>query len=302
MRRILPPPIRGVITFTMILINLGFWGVVFFLNSLAFLVPVPGRGSWTRHRLQGVVESWALGNHAVLRWMIDARWEIEFAGEVSPDESYLVIANHQSWLDIPAVHHALIGHSSFIKFFAKKQVIWVPVIGQAAWMLRFPFMKRHSKEFLRKHPDRRGEDLQTTRASLRDFGESPESVLSYVEGTRFTDAKRLATKSPYKNLLKPKAGGIAYVLGAVGDKLHAIIDVTIAYPPQEGGVFWHFICGRVPWVRIHVRRRPVPEQYSNGARREDAGKRGAFRTWVHEIWTEKDALIDAIRRDEFRSS
>ncbi len=46
------------------------------------------------------------------------------------DTSYLVISNHQSWVDIPALIQTLNRRTPFFKFFLKKELIWVPFL---AW-------------------------------------------------------------------------------------------------------------------------------------------------------------------------
>mgnify|MGYP000339027078 CR=1 FL=1 len=45
-----------------------------------------------------------------------------------------------------------------------------------------------------------------------------------------TEAKAKRQRSPYQHLLKPKAGGIAFVLEAMGENLSKIVNVTISYP------------------------------------------------------------------------
>ena len=68
--------------------------------------------------------------------------------------------------------------------------------------------------------------------------------MNFVEGTRFTAAKHAQQQSPYQHLLRPKAAGIAFVLGAMGGQLRSILNVTVVYP---GGAreLWDFLCGRV---------------------------------------------------------
>ena len=48
-----------------------------------------------------------------------------------------------------------------------------------------------------------------------------------AEGTRFTPAKHRAQASPYRHLLKPKAGALALALNAMGERCRALVDVTI---------------------------------------------------------------------------
>ena len=288
-------PLRGSLVFALMLLNITFWGLVFFLTALVLLIPVRGRGPWTRRRLQTIVEAWSKGNQWIFRFLLNARWEIDGTDDIRPDENYLVIANHQSWLDIPAVHKALVDRTSFIKFFLKRQLLYVPIVGLACWLLDFPFMKRYSKEFLAENPEKRGEDLASTRHALRFFGKVPVSILNFMEGTRFTKEKRISTGSEYNHLLHPRSGGVAFVLGAVGDKLHGILDLTIAYPPHDGDIFWNFLCGRISSVWIHVERRPIPVEYITDSTWNEPETREEFRAWIREIWREKDQRIEERR-------
>ena len=60
--------------------------------------------------------------------------------------------------------------------------------------------------------------------------------MNFLEGTRFTAAKHAKQESPYRYLLKPKAGGIAFVLAAMDGKIEKMVNVTIAYraEPTQG--------------------------------------------------------------------
>lgn len=70
------------------------------------------------------------------------------------------------------------------KFFLKQQLLYVPFIGMACWALDMPFMRRYSREYLLRHPHKRGQDLATTRRSCEKFRAVPTTVVNYVEGTR----------------------------------------------------------------------------------------------------------------------
>ena len=160
------------------------------------------------------------------------------------DDWYLVLANHQSWVDIVVMQRVLHGKIPFLKFFLKKELIYVPLLGIAWWALDFPFMKRYSQAFLKKNPHLRGKDLETTKKACAKFKHKPVSVMNFIEGTRFTDKKHDKQGSPFKHLLKPKSGGISFVLDAMGEHLTKIVDVTIYYPDGIPN-FGDFVCGQV---------------------------------------------------------
>jgi 1-acyl-sn-glycerol-3-phosphate acyltransferase len=169
-------------------------------------------------------------------------------------------------------------------------------MGLAWWALDYPFMKRYSAEYLKKHPEMRGKDLETTRKACKKFSLIPTSVMNFPEGTRFTPAKHDRQESPYRHLLKPKAGGVALVLDAMGEKFQSLLNVTIVYPDGIPG-FWEFLSGRVKRITVRVQNLPIPKHFIGGDYENDAQFRAAFQQWLHEVWLEKDALIAQLRAE-----
>jgi hypothetical protein len=51
--------------------------------------------------------------------------------------------------------------------------------------------------------------------------------MNFVEGTRFTNDKHKQQSSPYNHLLRPKSGGIAFVLAAMGDYIQNIRQIGL---------------------------------------------------------------------------
>jgi 1-acyl-sn-glycerol-3-phosphate acyltransferase len=184
----------------------------------------------------------------------------------------------------------------FLKFFLKRQLIWVPVLGFAWWALDFPFMQRRSREYLERHPEARGQDLAVTRRACEHFSRSPTSVMNFVEGTRFTPEKHAAQASPYRHLLKPRAGGTAFVLSAMGDILHRVLDVTIFYP---GGApsLWDMCCGRLRKVVVRVTAQEIPDWTAQGDYQDDPEFRARFQAWLSETWARKDEQLESLRTE-----
>ena len=196
-----------------------------------------------------------------------------------PDAWYLVVSNHQTWADILILVVSLYGRIPQFKFFTKRELIWVPFIGPAMWFLEFPYVRRYSREQLENNPALRGRDRQATLDACIGFGHRPTSILVFLEGTRFSVAKRDAQGSRYQRLLNPKTGGLSLVLENLGDRLEAVVDVTIRYRGVAPG-FWDFLCGRSPDVDIDIRALPVPEP-----------DRDAVAVWVDQLWVAKDASL-----------
>jgi 1-acyl-sn-glycerol-3-phosphate acyltransferase len=205
-----------------------------------------------------------------------------------------VLSNHQSWVDIPVLQYAFNRRIPFLRFFLKRELIWVPLLGIAWWALDFPFMQRYSRAQLARRPELAGSDVQATRRACEKFRAVPVSVMNFVEGTRFTPAKHAQQPSPYTHLLRPKAGGVAFVLDAMGDALDAILDVSIVYP-QGRPTLIDLLCDRVRDVRVHVLAREIPSEAVGADYESDAEFRARFQAWINRLWTEKDARIADLR-------
>ncbi len=243
--------------------------------------------------LVAIAETWIANNS---RWMVltqRVEWDVEGIAGLDPRNWYLVNCNHQTWADIFVLQHLFNRRIPLLKFFIKDQLKWVPVMGLAWWALDFPFMRRHSEEYLKRHPEMRGRDQEATRKACEKFSLIPTSVMNFLEGTRFTPAKHARQQSPYRHLLKPKAGGIALALNAMGDRFRAILDVTIVYPDGTPN-FWEFLCGKLKRVIVRVQILPVPEDLMKGDYAADAAVREAFGRWVQQLWRDKDAQISRL--------
>jgi len=290
----LPAPLVAFIATLLMVLNIFFWVPILLLfASLKFVLPFKAVRLRIDPLLLFIAESWISGNKGWMNLTQKVQWDVEGIEGLDPRSWYLVNSNHQSWVDILVLQYLLNRRIPLLKFFIKQQLIWVPVMGLAWWALDFPFMRRHSEEFLRKHPEMRGKDQETTRKACAKFALIPTSVMNFLEGTRFTVAKHAKQQSPYTHLLKPKAGGMALALNAMGDKFRAILDVTIVYPDGVP-TFGEFLSGKLRRVVVRVRRLPIPEELLHGDYGQDAAFREAFSAWVQQLWRDKDVQITAL--------
>ena len=246
----LPATLRGALTGAMLGLNTVVVAASLVPPALLkLLLPVAAVHRAADRALNALASAWVAVNNA---WIAavrpTARWDVQGVEGLHPRGWYLVSSNHQSWVDILVLQRIFHGHIPFLKFFLKQQLIWVPVIGLAWWALDFPFMKRG-----RGH-GARSSDLQTTREACEKFKTIPTSVINFVEGTRFTSAKRALQNSPYKHLLKPKIGGLGVALATMGEQFEALLDVTIVYPHGTPD-FWDLLCGRIDAVTVRVQQR-----------------------------------------------
>lgn len=244
--------------------------------------------------LMTIAESWIAVNTFLILTMTHTRCAVSGDASLRRDGHYLVLANHQSWVDIPVLQAVFNRRIPLLRFFLKSQLFWVPLLGQAWWALDFPFMKRYSRELIARRPELAGRDVAATRRACEKFRDIPVSVMNFVEGTRFTAAKHAAQASPFEHLLRPKAGGVAFVLAAMGDALHAILDVTIVY--QRGRpTLIDLFTDRVGEVRVHVREREIPAGLMRGDYQNDPVCRDTAQAWMNGLWEEKDATAARLR-------
>ena len=294
----LPIFLRFPLAFVLVTLNtVGHTAVLFTVALAKALVPL---APWRRACsavLVALAESWIAINSFLQTLLTPMAWKIEGREGLRRDGWYLVLSNHQSWVDIPVLQTTFNRRIPFLKFFLKRQLIWVPLLGLAWWALDFPFMQRHTKEQLEKHPEWRGTDKVATRRACEKFRAMPVSVMNFVEGTRYTADKHAAQQSPYPDLLRPKAGGVAFVLEAMGDILQSVLDVTIVYPDGRPTVI-DLLAGRIREVRVHIRELPIPRDLIGGDYENDAGFRERFQAWLNDLWAAKQSRIALMRSAE----
>lgn len=236
---------------------------------------------------------WATVNAGLLAVSNPVQWDIEGGEDLKKDGWYLLISNHLSWTDIVVLCSVFKDRIPMPKFFLKHQLLYVPFVGMGCWALDMPFMRRYSREYLLRHPEKRGQDLQTTRRSCEKFKFHPTTVVNYVEGTRFDTRKQQAVRSSYQHLLPPKSGGMAYTLAAMGEQFENIIDVTLAYPDNLEKPFRDMLMGRMKRVVVRVRVLPVDENVSGDYFNDKPYKR-QFQQWLGDVWQDKDEMLKEI--------
>lgn len=240
---------------------------------------------------------WATINSRILVLTNRVEWDVEGGEELRKYGWYLMISNHLSWTDIVVLCCVFKDRIPMPKFFLKQQLLYVPFLGMACWALDMPFMRRYSREYLIRHPEKRGQDLTTTRRSCEKFRHHPTTVVNYVEGTRFTLEKQKKIRSPYQHLLTPKSGGIAYTLAAMGEQFENVIDVTLAYPDNIESPFKDMLMGKMKRILVRIRVMPVDETLLGDYFNDKRYKR-QFQKWLGDVWHDKDIILDKIYSDE----
>lgn len=245
-----------------------------------------------------ITNSWLSVNN----WLIDhvlpnTQWDISIDEnlQLSMQGRYLMTCNHQSWVDTTVNQYFGLTRMPLTRFFTKWELIFIPFVGQAFKILGFPMMKRHSKAQIEKKPALKDRDMQEARKACQQLLSQPFTLLNYLEGTRFTKEKHDQQQSPYQHLLKPKAGGLALALNILGDQIDALVDMTIVYPDGVPG-YSEFWLGEVPRIAVNLRKINIPDWVLGGNYEDDAEYRERFQQWVHELWLEKDQLIESMQQ------
>jgi 1-acyl-sn-glycerol-3-phosphate acyltransferase len=293
MYHVLPGAVRGSLSLILYTLNTVFWCIpLFVLAAAKAAVPLE---SWRRRctrMLNAIAENWIWVNNQNQKMVGNTDWDVQGLETLKRSEWYLVLANHQSWVDIVVLQRIFHRKIPFLKFFIKKELLWFPVLGQAWWAMDFPFVKRYTKSYLQKKPHLKGKDIEITRKACEKFKKIPVSIMNFVEGTRFTNEKHGRQQSPYAHLLRPKAGGIGFVLGSMGESIHRVLDVTIVYPDGVSS-FWALLCGNIRKIKVRVRSLPVgPELLGDYA--NDRHFRLGLQGWLNNLWDEKSRYIEEV--------
>lgn len=295
---ILPGFLVGIISFILHIINTLFWVIpILFFAVLKVLLPFKLIRKYLDIALNASASNWISFNDIIISSSKKIDWDIQFPDNLSIKDWYLVMANHQSWVDIFVLQSIFNRKIPFLKFFLKQQLIWIPVLGLAWWALDFPFMRRYSKSYIKKNPAMKGKDFETTKKACEKFKNIPISIMNFSEGTRYTEEKSKRQNSPFKHLLKPKAGGVGYVLTLMGDEITKILDVTIDYPKHHSPSFWDLMTGTLDRIVVDVKLIEIPNSV-RGNYIEDIEQRKAVQKWVNGFWQDKDKKLEQIRNNE----
>ena len=165
-------------------LNTLFWvPMVLTLAVLKLIVPLKPWRTFMTYLLDACAVGWISVNNFNQRLFSRTTLEVSGLEGLARNDWYLVIANHQSWVDILLLQRVFNREVPFLKFFLKQQLIWVPFLGLAWWALDFPFMRRYSKSFLAKNPHLKGKDMETTKKACEKFQYKPTSIMNFVEET-----------------------------------------------------------------------------------------------------------------------
>lgn len=290
----LPAPIKGALNALFIALHTLFWCVpLYFFYFLRLIAKSDAFRNFANRCIIKVCSGWIRSNNLMMQQTMSIELDAPSLSHLSKDQWYFVICNHQSWTDILILQKIFLNNIPFLRFFIKKQLLWLPAINLAWLALDFPIMHRHSKEQIEKNPELRNKDRLATKKACEKYKHMPVTILNFLEGTRFTLKKHRHQKSIYKNLLMPKMGGFSLAINAMDKKITHVLDVTIVYPESKT-TFWDFLCGRVHKIIVRLVEREIPTELLQGNYTEDEQYRNQFKQWINQLWHEKDALITTL--------
>jgi len=267
---------------------------------IKLLVPIPAVWRSISVFCNFMMYCWCEGLALLLHLNPWLKWDIQGLEGLNKKNWYLLISNHHSWADIVVLCVLFRKHIPMNKYFLKQQLAWVPFIGLACWALDMPFMRRYSRGYLLRHPERRGKDVETTRRSCEKFRSHPTTIVNFVEGSRFTAEKKRETRSPYHNLLPPKAAGIAMALNVLGAQFDKLLNVTLCYPDNNARPFYDMLSGRLTRIVVRINLVPIGEELHGDYVNDKNFKRG-FQRWLNGLWEEKDRQLTDIMQGNEKS-
>jgi len=95
---------KAAVALIVLTINTLFWGIPLVLVSfLKFILPFPAVRRAIGRVLVWFAENWVAVNAFLFRLLNGEKITVRGLENVKPDQWYLVISNHQSWVDIPVL-------------------------------------------------------------------------------------------------------------------------------------------------------------------------------------------------------
>jgi 1-acyl-sn-glycerol-3-phosphate acyltransferase len=286
-------PFRVLINFLWALTTTAAIGAsIVFIGIFKLLLPVAPVQRLLSTLANSLFRLWAYAMSLLFQLTQKMTWHIEGDLALHKNGWYMIMGNHRSWVDVFVLMHLARRNMPMPRFFLKRQLLWIPIVGWGCWVLDMPFMRRYSKDMIAKKPHLKGRDIVTTQRSCKKFKHIPTTVVNFCEGTRFTPQKHKNKNSPYRYLLPPKAGGTAFSLQIMGDQFEGIVDITIAYPGKDDRpVVWHLLSGQLRNVYVHIRTLPITDDLI-GDYANDPEFKTHFQKWLNQRWHEKDAIIE----------
>jgi 1-acyl-sn-glycerol-3-phosphate acyltransferase len=118
MRDLLLHSAKGGLSFLLYVINTLFWSTMLFTVALLkLLVPQMHWRKVCDVLLNWIASRWIFCNNLNQSTVNNTTWDVQGLETLSPDQWYLVVCNHQSWVDILVLQRIFHGHIPSLSFF-----------------------------------------------------------------------------------------------------------------------------------------------------------------------------------------
>lgn len=288
--------IKGALALSYITLNLTIGLIpLMILAVLKLLLPIPVISEKIYNMMLCIYTAAVRVDNFLLKHLLGIRFDVTGMSPLRSDRNYLVISNHHSWADILVLQGLLINGAPIIKFIVKKEILLIPLVGLICWAYEYPFVHRRSIKNKQSDKIQSGVDLNTLHQKLNTMDTHHTTIINFVEGTRFHLLKTHESGSPYKHLLKPKAGGFTHILNLFGTKLDTLLNITIHYDTQEP-IFWNLLCGKCKRIAIHLEQIPIQTLLDQFSSEESEMDYTIVSNWLRQLWLEKDALLGQLSK------
>ncbi|OCK85125.1 hypothetical protein K432DRAFT_67490 [Lepidopterella palustris CBS 459.81] len=227
-----------------------------------------------------------------------AQITVSASQELPREESAIIVANHVSWTDFYMIQELALraGMLGRCRWFAKKQLRWVPFLGWGLWAMGMPFV---SGNWTR---DRKQIEKVFTGITQRKW---PVWLISYSEGCRFTPSRYTTgvqwckdhDRPIMKHTLYPRMHGFVATVNTLRHTKHVrgVYDITIAYAHgknfMEAPSFWETIAtsdlSKAGYkFYVHVDRYEMKELPET---KEDLAK------WLEGRWVKKGEKLEELK-------
>ena len=253
---------------------------LYVLGMIRLIVPISSFRRWLAYPMDVVIDVWVSSFRWVIRICRLIDIEVALPPQLQDRRNWqVIVCNHQSWVDIVILQVSFRDVAPVLKFFTKHELIWVPFVGLAMWFLGFPYVYRAKSTGSGLTEMQRETNETVLKRAGRRFLDKPVAVINFVEGTRFTPAKRDTRDSPYSHLLRPRRGGLLQTLVVLEDRVETVLNATIQYQGKVPG-FWDLLCGQTAGVQLVVEEIPKPSTDQE-----------TLTNWLNELWKDKDRRL-----------
>lgn len=190
-------------SFALVTAGIIFTGIVIILIFPVGLLSPFGRAGYA-------LEHWWA---ATLVRMAGMKLKVRGTEKIASDRTYVFVANHQSLFDIPVLMYCL---PKQIRLIHKKELLWIPMLGQILMVTRFISIDRGNRE----------KAMASLKRAARKISQGV-NIAIFAEGTRSLDGEL----RPFKN------GAFVLAIDAQVDIVPVTISGTINVLHKNQSIF-----------------------------------------------------------------